>query len=54
VKVVQKGIKMEEYCNEEIESMELLEPNYEVFMKWAQPLYWSDLLRNSIRTAIIR
>jgi hypothetical protein len=45
---------MEENGNDVVESMELLEPNYEVFMKWAQPVYWSDFLRNCIRTAIIR
>jgi hypothetical protein len=38
-----------------VKEMELLEPNYEVFMKWAQPTtIWDTLINNRIRTASVR
>jgi hypothetical protein len=39
-----------------VQEMELLEPNYEVFMKWSQPTtIWDTLtMTNRIRMATIR
>lgn len=38
-----------------VQEMELLEPNYEVFMKWAQPTtIWDTVISNRIRMASIR
>lgn len=38
-----------------VKGMELLEPNYEVFMKWAQPTtIWDTLISNRIRMATVR
>lgn len=37
-----------------VQEMELLEPNYEVFMKWSQPTTIWDTFSNRIRMATIR
>lgn len=37
-----------------VQEMELLEPNYEVFMKWSQPTTLWDTFSNRIRMATIR
>lgn len=50
--------KMENLFDDDVsvQEMELLEPNYEVFMKWAQPTtIWDTLtMTNRIRMATIR
>lgn len=52
------GEKMENLFDDDVsvQEMELLEPNYEVFMKWAQPTtIWDTLtMTNRIRMATIR
>lgn len=54
---------MESICEDDVsvQEMELppllpeMEPNYEVFMKWAQPTtLWDDFIVNRIRMATIR
>lgn len=50
-------IEMENLFEDDVsvQEMELLEPNYEVFMKWAQPTTtWDTLISNRIRMASIR
>lgn len=50
-------VKMENLYEDDVsvQEMELLEPNYEVFMKWAQPTtIWDTLISNRIRMATIR
>lgn len=38
-----------------VQEMELLEPNYEVFMKWAHPTTtWNTVLCQSVKVAIVR
>jgi len=37
-----------------VQEMQLLEANYEVFMKWSQPTTLWDTLSNRIRMASIR
>lgn len=37
-----------------VQEMELLEPNYEVFMKWSQPTTIWDAVSNRIRMATVR
>lgn len=38
-----------------IQEMELLEPNYEVFMKWTQPTtLWETILQKRIKLANVR
>lgn len=40
---------------ETVESMPPIEPNYEVFMKWAQsPIFWQDFYSDFIMEAQIR
>ena len=47
---------MENICEDDlsVKEMELMEPNYEVFMKWAQPTTIWDTVSNRIRMASIR
>jgi hypothetical protein len=47
---------MENACedNLSVQEMELMEPNYEVFMRWAQPTTLWDAISNRIRVAAIR
>lgn len=47
---------MENICEDElsVKEMELMEPNYEVFMRWAQPTTIWDTISNRIRMASIR
>lgn len=49
-------IEMENLFEDDVsvQEMELLEPNYEVFMKWAQPTTIWDIISNRIRMATIR
>lgn len=50
-------IEMENVFDDDVsvQEMELLEANYEVFMKWAQPTtIWDTLISNRIRMATIR
>ncbi|CRK95998.1 CLUMA_CG009438, isoform A [Clunio marinus] len=46
---------MENFFDDDVsvQEMELLEPNYEVFMKWAQPTTIWDTISNRIRMATI-
>lgn len=47
---------MENICEDElsVKEMELMEPNYEVFMRWAQPTTIWDTYSNRIKIASIR
>ncbi len=54
---------MENMCDDEMSIQEieipplppLMEPNYEVFMKWAQPTtLWDEFVVNRIKMATIR
>lgn len=48
---------MENYIEDvvAIQEMELLEANYEVFMKWSQPSStWNTVLYKCIKLAIVR
>jgi len=63
LKLIYKKVKwrkrrkmMENICEDDlsVKEMELMEPNYEVFMKWAQPTTIWDTVSNRIRMASIR
>lgn len=54
---VRNSARMDNFWEDDVsvQEMELLEPNYEVFMKWAQPTtIWDTLISNRIRMATVR